>query len=547
MRAHLKIFALFLFASLTAVSFEDVDFDHSNGLDLLKKYSAKYLAPESDEQLELLRNNYEQLKPSKATSNSSTIIPKTLHLIWLGKAPLPKNYQYYLETWKYYHPTWKIKIWDKDAILAENFPSEDLFLLARSYAEQADIARYEIIHRYGGLYIDTDIECFSSFDDLHHKYDFYVNMEPPALNKKRVTIANNMIGAIPNHYILAETLKRIREHWQEKEDDFEQNFSHSWSKFARSNHNLAVQRTMYQLSDAVFDFLTTQDQSKYKSIILPSGYNIPMYVVNDRPIINFLSNSFRGRAKLSNKIEIRPETMSFHFYDKLNSLMQISNFADTIFDKHKIKGFFYKLLKFRDKYYLAFRNLFYHNFPTEVEYNSAPIINKIIYINSDKLSAQKIFSLEKQWKKYNPDFTVIFLKTNDLRKYLPQKLSNIDSIELKLLGRFCLLNQTGGVFVEPSFKPAKLDEFHHKYAFYGMFSNLNKIFDQLKMDTDIIAFTKEHTILYNLIKACEQEISEKGNISNATIRKLYLDHAYKYYQLDGKSVVLPEMFFNQKR
>ena len=34
-----------------------------------------------------------------------------------------------------------------------------LFDRAETYAQKADIARYEVVHRFGGVYVDTDMEC----------------------------------------------------------------------------------------------------------------------------------------------------------------------------------------------------------------------------------------------------------------------------------------------------------------------------------------------------------------------------------------------------
>lgn len=547
MQFNFKILCLSLLVNAVAFGFEDVNFKHSNGLDLMREYSAHYLNPNASIELKLLRSNYERLKPSKTPSNISPIIPKIIHQIWLGKSPMPKNYQYFLETWRQNHPDWEIKVWNQEDILKENFPNIDLFFLARSYAEQADIARYEIIYRYGGLYVDADIECFTNFDELHHKYDFYINMEPPALNKKQVTIANNMIAAVPNHPVLAKTLLNIRSNWNLVEEEFENNLSNSWTSFSRSNHNLAVQRTMYPLSDAVFSFLTEEDQTKYKSIILPSGYNIPIYFVNNRPVLNFLSNTFRGRAKLSNKIDIRPETMSFHFYDKQNSLMNYSGFSSAIFEKSKIKGWIYKLLKFRDKYYLAFRDLFNRNFPTMVEYNVEATIPKVLYLNRGKIPQEQLDSLKKKWQELNPTFKIQVVDPDYLEQFIPTKMKDINKRALKLAGEFYLLNKKGGVYVGSSFAPVKLNEFHHKYSYYGRFSKLHKIFDSLKISTNLMAFSRNHSILNHLLKDIESEVLTNGEISEEKLQRIYLNNAYKYYQLDGKSIILPEIFFNQKR
>ena len=44
--------------------------------------------------------------------------------------------------------------------------NQALFDRATSYARKADIARYEVIRRFGGVYLDTDMECLRPIDEL---------------------------------------------------------------------------------------------------------------------------------------------------------------------------------------------------------------------------------------------------------------------------------------------------------------------------------------------------------------------------------------------
>ena len=538
------IFFLFL-SSVPALGFEDVDFDHSSGLDLMDQYSAKYAEPDADLKLTQLRENYERLKPSKSPLSATPIIPKVIHQIWLGTNPIPSNYKYYLETWKEYHPGWEIKLWTKEDIVKENFSNIDLFWLARSYMEQSDIARYEILYRYGGLYIDTDIECFSSFNDLHYKYDFYTNMEPPAINKKRVSILNAMIASVPKHPIIKNTLTQIREDWSKVEKIFDEKYSNSKSSFARSNHHLAVERTMYPFIDSVFKFLSQEDLSKYKTIILPSGYNVPVYFINDIPIINFLSRIFRDKAKLSNQIKKRPETMSIHYHDKENSLMDEDYFANSLFKHSEIKGMLYMLLNLRDKYYLAFRKLFQTKFPTVLQYRISPLIPKVIYLESDGLSAKDLADLKGQWQKMNPRFIVQALSSKDLIQFIPKKFNALKLPQL--MARFYLLQKKGGVYIESGFKPASLEEFNHKYGYYGKFNKMLGLSDKLSLSTSIIAAAENHSIMRNMLLHLEEELANGVIIDQDQIKKDYIEYAYKYYELDGESIILPEMYFKQKR
>ena len=541
MKLGYKIVFFILFSSISAWGFSDVDFDHSNGLDLMNKYSAKYLEADAEAKINLLRENYARLEPSKVSSDSTLIIPKIIHQIWLGGEPIPRNYQYFLETWRQYHPDWQIKIWTEADVLKEKFDTMDLFWLARSYAEQSDIIRYEIINRYGGLYIDTDIECYKNFEELHYKYDFYTNMEPPALNKKRVTIANNMIAAVPNHPIIKQTLVNIRNNWHEAERNFEESYSSSWSKFGRSPHNLAVQRTMYPYSDAVFSFLKSPDQIKYKSIILPSGYNIPIYFVNNMPIVNFFSKLLRDKVKLSNQIVIQPETMSFHFYDKQSSLINKHDFASSVFNHNSVKGLLYKLLEFNNKYYLAFKDLFNRNFPTNVDYHTNPVIPQVIYLGVDKVRKQDVEALKHRWQSLNPFFQVKIFDYKTIE--LPKKLKPLNERATRLISTIYLLKQNGGAYINSIINPISLKEMHYKYGYYGIFVQLDNIFEPLVIDTRVMAFVKNHVIIKNLLNNIEKEIAENKDITTIKIRQLYLNNAYKYYQVDGKSIIFPGLYF----
>ncbi len=512
-------FIISLLFAMSAFGFSDVDFDHSNGFDRMKQYSLKYTDKAAEKQVELLRQNYEKLRPSKAPSSINPIIPKVIHQIWLGESSIPANYKYYLETWKKHHPNWEIKLWTEKEIIAENFPSMDLFYKARSYAGRSDIIRYEILYRYGGLYIDTDVECFKNFDDLHHKYHFYANMEPPPVNKQIVSIANMMIGSIPKHPILRTTLENLRKNWDKAETYFEENLSNSWSSFARSNHKLAVLQTMQPLTYAVFNFLEEHNQTFNKTIVLPAGYNIPIYLVQRHPLLSFFSKIFRGRPKLTDKVIIQPETMSFHFHNKNNSLISQMSFEKSLFNKNLLKEYIYKALNFKNKYYLAFQDLFNKNSPTKISYKTSMSIPQIIYLEkSDNLS------LREQWIKLNPGFEVKILdKTN-------------------LISRFELLLKEGGIYVEANFAPLNLQEFQYKYDYYGLISP-KSIFDKPMLSTQIIAIKPNHIILQNMMS----NITHSTEYTDQQIQQFYLDNAYKYCQLDGKSIILPEIYFNLKR
>ena len=128
-------------------------------------------------------------------------IPRLFHWIWFGEKPLPEQHGAWIEGWLELHPGWKHVLWTD-----ENRPTlgnEAQFLAARSFAQKADIARYELVYRYGGVYVDTDTECLRSIEPLLD------GVEAFAGEHRAGTVQNHPFGAISGHPWLAEVIARL--------------------------------------------------------------------------------------------------------------------------------------------------------------------------------------------------------------------------------------------------------------------------------------------------------------------------------------------------
>jgi mannosyltransferase OCH1-like enzyme len=119
---------------------------------------------------ELLEDNYNRYYLNYK-GDRTPIIPKNIHLVWLG-SPFPEKYERVKNSWVKYHPGWNIKIWNDADAESFGIMNKRLYDIVYNYGVKSDIFRYEILYRYGGIYIDTDIECFSPFDDLLY-LDFF--------------------------------------------------------------------------------------------------------------------------------------------------------------------------------------------------------------------------------------------------------------------------------------------------------------------------------------------------------------------------------------
>lgn len=136
-------------------------------------------------------------------------IPKIIHHIWLG-SPLPEKFARYRKTWQKMHPDWTFMLWDDAAVAKLGLINVRPYCAAKNYGEKSDILRYEILYRFGGLYVDTDFECLQPFDALHHSCDFYAGSYPHP-GGGSFWIINALIGSCSGHPILKRCIEGIQQ------------------------------------------------------------------------------------------------------------------------------------------------------------------------------------------------------------------------------------------------------------------------------------------------------------------------------------------------
>ncbi len=109
------------------------------------------------------------------------MIPKIIHMCWLSGNPFPSDIQECIKSWKTYLADYEIWLWgklpsDENSIKGMNIieiPFDVNSTLwtrqafeTRKYAFAADYIRLYALYTYGGIYLDSDIVIYKSFDDL---------------------------------------------------------------------------------------------------------------------------------------------------------------------------------------------------------------------------------------------------------------------------------------------------------------------------------------------------------------------------------------------
>lgn len=104
------------------------------------------------------------------------IIPKIIHQIWIGTKQPPYKL---MATWKEKHPDFEYILWNEKEI--ENrgiiFECQNKIDDIEEFYGKVDIMRWELLYRYGGIFIDADSICIESFDDVLMSYGGFMGFE----------------------------------------------------------------------------------------------------------------------------------------------------------------------------------------------------------------------------------------------------------------------------------------------------------------------------------------------------------------------------------
>jgi mannosyltransferase OCH1-like enzyme len=191
-----------------------------------------YLAtPEDRNRLAFFQALYER---NSAPAKRETI-PRVLHFIWLGPKPLPKASFLRMAHWEKQHPGWLVKLWT-DQVYTEHdskiethlftdFPFEryaTLYYDSDNVKERSEILRYALLEEEGGIYVDHDMECVQSLEELRPYYDFFCGLESlqNTLLSSSVYPTTNLIASMPHHPILQYSLEWLQKNWDRLEEQY---------------------------------------------------------------------------------------------------------------------------------------------------------------------------------------------------------------------------------------------------------------------------------------------------------------------------------------
>ena len=94
------------------------------------------------------------------------MIPKIIHYCWLSGDPFPESIQKCIDSWKTVLRDYEIRLWDTKRFDVGSLAWTSEAFAARKYAFAADYIRLYALYNYGGIYLDSDVLVYKTFDDL---------------------------------------------------------------------------------------------------------------------------------------------------------------------------------------------------------------------------------------------------------------------------------------------------------------------------------------------------------------------------------------------
>lgn len=128
-------------------------------------------------------------------------IPKIIHYCWFGKNEKPKKIQKCLLSWQKYLGDYEFIEWNEENFNVDCNSYVSEAYKSKKFAYVSDYARIKALYEYGGIYMDTDVEVFKSFNDL------LINKCILGFEQEEY-IATSFIACEPNHKLMKEFIDK---------------------------------------------------------------------------------------------------------------------------------------------------------------------------------------------------------------------------------------------------------------------------------------------------------------------------------------------------
>jgi mannosyltransferase OCH1-like enzyme len=138
-------------------------------------------------------------------------IPKIIHQICLDSR-VSLKFRDSIESWMRLEG-WEYRLWTEEKIKQLKMYNQDLYESCKNPIEKSDMARLEILSKFGGVFVDMNYECVNPqiFEELHQKFDFYIGFNPVEHGKINMfQVSNAIIGSVPFHPLVQDLIINLK-------------------------------------------------------------------------------------------------------------------------------------------------------------------------------------------------------------------------------------------------------------------------------------------------------------------------------------------------
>lgn len=150
------------------------------------------------------------------TTEPGSSIPKIIHYVWVGPRELPDGDKRRVEEWRKLLPDWEIRAWGNEEVDHGSRYLQQAYSV-KAWNRVSDYTRMDALTRFGGVYLDTDVDILKPFDPLLGNQaflGFQVSDE-----KITTSIVNGAVfGARQGHWLPTEIRRRFNEEMDGRAD-----------------------------------------------------------------------------------------------------------------------------------------------------------------------------------------------------------------------------------------------------------------------------------------------------------------------------------------
>ena len=110
--------------------------------------------------------------------DGAEVIPKIIHNAWFGRGEKADHFKRCMDTWRVIHPDWQYIEMNEDTLPAHLMQSAYIksVLGRREFVKATELARLYALWKFGGVYLDADVELIKPLDSLLGE-NFFIGRE----------------------------------------------------------------------------------------------------------------------------------------------------------------------------------------------------------------------------------------------------------------------------------------------------------------------------------------------------------------------------------